>query len=90
VSDGRRLLVTFLAEDWRDAVRGRLLGDRRVGIDVRANRAPRELSVDCYELVVRSSDHTLLRESLVEVARDAGVDLASSERVCIGAPSISS
>jgi len=46
--------------------------------------------VDCYELVVRSSDHTLLRESLVEVARDAESIWRSSERVCIGAPSISS
>src|ERR1700722_15515076 len=32
--------------------------------------------VDCYELVVRSSDHTSLRESLVEVARAADIDLA--------------
>src|SRR6202167_5207244 len=33
-------------------------------------------AVDCYELVVRSSDHTSLRESLVEVARTADIDLA--------------
>jgi phosphoserine phosphatase len=32
--------------------------------------------VDCYELVVRSSDHASLRESLVEVARTADIDLA--------------
>jgi len=46
--------------------------------------------VDFMNWWCASSDHTLLRESLVEVARDAGVDLRSSERVCIGAPSISS
>ena len=32
--------------------------------------------VDCYELVVRSSDHASLREGLVEVARVAEIDLA--------------
>jgi phosphoserine phosphatase len=32
--------------------------------------------VDCYELVVRSSDHASLREGLVEVARTADIDLA--------------
>ena len=32
--------------------------------------------MDCYELVVRSADHAALRESLVDVARAAGVDLA--------------
>ena len=32
--------------------------------------------VDCYELVVRSSDHASLRESLVEVAGTADIDLA--------------
>jgi phosphoserine phosphatase len=32
--------------------------------------------VDCYELVVRSSDHASLREGLVVVAREADIDLA--------------
>ena len=32
--------------------------------------------VDCYELVVRGSDHAALREALVDVAAVSGLDLA--------------
>jgi phosphoserine phosphatase len=32
--------------------------------------------VDCYELVVRGSDHNALRESLAAVAKERGIDLA--------------
>ena len=77
VSDGRRLLVTFLAP--------RIGATQLEGVfaAIAASGATCErivhlasYPVDCYELVVRGSDHDALRESLVDVARASGIDLA--------------
>jgi phosphoserine phosphatase len=76
-SDGRRLLVTILAP------RIGATQLERVFTAIAATGSTCErivhlasYPVDCYELVVRSSDHSSLREGLVEVARATGVDLA--------------
>lgn len=77
VSDGHRLLVTFLAPRV-DA--GQLEGIFRA---IASSRATCErivhlasYPVDCYELVVRGFDHEALRESLTAVAATSGLDLA--------------
>jgi phosphoserine phosphatase len=77
VSDGRRLLVTFLAP----RIGSTQLGSVFAAIAASGSTCERivhlaSYPVDCYELVVRGSDHTSLREALIEVARTIGVDLA--------------
>ena len=77
VSDGRRLLITFLAP----RIGATQLASVFAAIADSGSTCERivhlaSYPVDCYELVVRSADHASLRESLVEVARAAGVDLA--------------
>jgi phosphoserine phosphatase len=76
-SDGRRLLVTFLAsrigasqleEVFAAIARSDTSCERIVHL---AN-----YPVDCYELVVRGADHDRLREELVAVASASGLDLA--------------
>jgi phosphoserine phosphatase len=77
LSDGRRLLVTFLAprigatqlEGVFAAIAGSGSTCERI---VHLASYP----VDCYELVVHGSDHDALREALVEVAGVSGLDLA--------------
>jgi phosphoserine phosphatase len=77
LSDGRRLLVTFLAprigatqlEGVFSAIAGSGSTCERI---VHLASYP----VDCYELVVLGSDHAALREALVDVAADSGLDLA--------------
>ncbi len=77
VSDGRRLLVTFLAPK----IGAMQLESVFAAIAASGSTCERivhlaSYPVDCYELVVRSADHAALRKSLVDVARAAGVDLA--------------
>jgi len=77
VSDGRRLLVTFLAP----RIGATQLGSVFAAIAASGSTCERivhlaSYPVDCYELVVRGSDHASLREALIEVARTIGVDLA--------------
>ncbi len=77
VSDGRRLLVTFLAP----RIGATQLEGVFAAIAASGSTCERivhlaSYPVDCYELVVRGSDHASLREALVEVARDTGIDLA--------------
>jgi phosphoserine phosphatase len=77
VSDGRRLLVTFLAP----RIGATQLGSVFAAIAASGSTCERivhlaSYPVDCYELVVRGSDHASLREALIEVARSIGVDLA--------------
>ncbi len=75
--DGRRLLVTFLAPTISAA---QLEGIFRA---IAASGATCErivhlatYPVDCYELVVRGTDHAALREDLTMVAKSSGLDLA--------------
>ncbi len=77
VSDGRRLLVTFLAP----RIGATQLESVFAAIAASGSTCERivhlaSYPVDCYELVVRGSDHASLREALVDVARDTGIDLA--------------
>ena len=77
VSDGRRLLVTFLAP----RISATQLGSVFAAIAASGSTCERivhlaSYPVDCYELVVRGPDHASLREALIEVARTIGVDLA--------------
>ncbi len=77
VSDGRRLLVTFLASrigaEKLAAVFGAIaLSEATCERIVHLASYP----VDCYELVVRGSDHVALREALAAVATNSGLDLA--------------
>ena len=76
-SDGRRLLVTFLAP----RIGATQLESVFAAIAVSGSTCERivhlaSYPVDCYELVVRGSDHATLREALIDVARSTGVDLA--------------
>ncbi len=75
--DGRRLLVTLLApsigaEQLESVFRAIAVTDATCERIVHLASYP----VDCYELVVRGSDHTSLREGLTSVAKLVGVDLA--------------
>jgi len=77
VSDGRRLLVTFLAP----RIGATQLESVFAAIAASGSTCERivhlaSYPVDCYELVVRGSDHASLREALVDVARVIGIDLA--------------
>lgn len=76
-SDGRRLLVTFLAPRIGATQLESVFG----AIAASGSTCERivhlaSYPVDCYELVVRGSDHGSLRERLLDVARATGVDLA--------------
>jgi phosphoserine phosphatase len=75
--NGKRLLVTFLAP----SVTGAAL--EAVFRAIAASGATCErivhlasYPVDCYELVVRGPNHTVLRESLTSAAAEVGLDLA--------------
>jgi phosphoserine phosphatase len=75
--DGRRLLVTLLAptisaEQLERTFRAIASSDATCERIVHLASYP----VDCYELVVRGSDHTALREDLTRVAKECGLDLA--------------
>ena len=75
--DGRRLLVTLLAP----RIGATQLETVFAAFAASGSTCERivhlaSYPVDCYELVVRSSDHASLREGLVEVARTADIDLA--------------
>ena len=75
--DGRRLLVTLLAptigaEQLESVFRAIAASDATCERIVHLASYP----VDCYELVVRGSDHTSLREGLTSVAKLVDVDLA--------------
>jgi phosphoserine phosphatase len=75
--DGRRLLVTLLAptigaEQLESVFRAISASGATCERIVHLASYP----VDCYELVVRGSDHTSLREGLTLVAKLVGVDLA--------------
>jgi phosphoserine phosphatase len=77
MSDGRRLLVTFLAP----RIGATELQNVFAAIAASGSTCERivhlaSYPVDCYELVVRGSDHVSLRASLVDVARVSGIDLA--------------
>jgi phosphoserine phosphatase len=76
-SDGRRLLVTILAP----RIGATQLESVFAAFAASGSTCERivhlaSYPVDCYELVVRSSDHASLRGNLVNVARAADVDLA--------------
>ncbi|MGA2295132.1 MAG: phosphoserine phosphatase SerB [Acidimicrobiales bacterium] len=75
--DGRRLLVTLLAPT---ISAGQLERTFRAiaSSDATCERIVHLASypVDCYELVVRGSDHAALREDLTSVAKECGLDLA--------------
>jgi phosphoserine phosphatase len=75
--DGRRLLVTILAPrigaTHLECVFGAIAAS---GSTCERIVHLASYPVDCYELVVRSSDHASLREGLVNVARTADIDLA--------------
>ena len=75
--DGRRLLVTLLAptisaEQLERTFRAIASSEATCERIVHLASYP----VDCYELVVRGSDHTALREDLTRVAKECGLDLA--------------
>lgn len=77
VSDGRRLLVTFLANRIGAPQLAAVFG----AITNSAATCERivhlaSYPVDCYELVVRGNDHAALREALAAVATASGLDLA--------------
>jgi phosphoserine phosphatase len=76
-NEGRRLLVTFLAPRIGATQLQSVFG----AIAASGSTCERivhlaSYPVDCYELVVRSSDHDSLRAVLVDVAGAIGVDLA--------------
>ncbi|MGB8196633.1 MAG: phosphoserine phosphatase SerB [Acidimicrobiales bacterium] len=76
-SDGRRLLVTILAP----RIGATQLEKVFAAFAASGSTCERivhlaNYPVDCYELVVRSADHASLRDGLVEVAREADIDLA--------------
>src|SRR5579863_2688618 len=77
LSHGRRLLVTLLAPRI-GATQLETVFAAFAASESTCERIVHLASypVDCYELVVRSSDHDSLRESLVDVASASGLDLA--------------
>jgi phosphoserine phosphatase len=75
--DGRRLLVTLLAPEisagqLEDVFHAIAASDATCERIVHLANYP----VNCYELIVISSDHTVLREALTTVAESSGLDLA--------------
>jgi phosphoserine phosphatase len=74
---GRRLLVTLLAPSI-SAKQLNAIFTTFARNDSTCERIVHLASypVDCYELVVRGSNHAQLREALVAVAKDVGLDLA--------------
>jgi phosphoserine phosphatase len=75
--DGRRLLVTLLAPNIR-AQQLEAIFRAFAASGATCERIVHLASypVDCYELVVRGSDHALLRENVTAVAESSGLDLA--------------
>ncbi|MDE3065670.1 MAG: phosphoserine phosphatase SerB [Acidobacteriota bacterium] len=77
IGDGRRLLVTLLAP----SISAPQLNAVFAAIARHGSTCERIVHlatypVDCYELVVRGSDHAALRAELTMVARSTGLDLA--------------
>lgn len=77
VVDGRRLLVTMLApvisaHQLESVFRAIAASDATCERIVHLATYP----VDCYELIVRGSDHATLREAVTLAAQNEGVDLA--------------
>jgi phosphoserine phosphatase len=77
VIDGRRLLVTMLAPSI-SAGQLETVFHAIAESDATCERIVHLASypVDCYELIVIGSDHSLLRESLISVAKESGLDFA--------------
>ena len=77
VGDGRRLLVTFLAPRIdASQLQGIFTAIAKSGATCERIVHLASYPVDCYELVVRGSDHESLRESLTAIAARSGLDLA--------------
>ncbi len=77
VGDGRRLLVTFLAPRISAAqLEGVFRAIAASGSTCERIVHLASYPVDCYELVVRGTDHSSLREGLTTVAKSSGLDLA--------------
>jgi phosphoserine phosphatase len=77
IGDGRRLLVTLLAPAVSAAqLHGVFAAIARHGATCERIVHLAAYPVDCYELVVRGSEHAALRAELTLVAREIGVDLA--------------
>jgi len=75
--DGRRLLVTMLAPTISAAqLEGVFRAFAQSGATCERIVHLANYPVDCYELVVRGSDHAHLRERVTSVAKDLGLDLA--------------
>lgn len=77
IGDGRRLLVTLLAPAISAAqLHGVFAAIARQGATCERIVHLAGYPVDCYELVVRGSDHAALRAELTLVAQTTGLDLA--------------
>ncbi len=77
VGDGRRLLVTLLAPSISaQHLRGVFSAIAAQGATCERIVHLADYPVDCYELVVRGSEHAALRNDLTLVARSMGIDLA--------------
>jgi phosphoserine phosphatase len=77
VSDGRRLLVTILAPQIHASqLEGVFHAIAHSGATCERIVHLATYPVDCYELVVRGSDHSALRNDLTAVAKASGLDLA--------------
>ena len=75
--EGGRLLVTLLAPRIDAAhLEGIFRAIAAVGATCERIVHLASYPVDCYELVVRGSDHAALRETVTRVAQASGVDLA--------------
>jgi phosphoserine phosphatase len=77
VSDGRRLLVTILAPQIHASqLEGVFHAIAQSGATCERIVHLATYPVDCYELVVRGSDHSALRNDLTAIAKASGLDLA--------------
>ena len=77
VSDGRRLLVTILAPQIHASqLEGVFRAIAQSGATCERIVHLATYPVDCYELVVRGSDHSSLRKDLTSIAKASGLDLA--------------
>ena len=77
INDGRRLLVTILAPKIHASqLEGVFQVFAHSGATCERIVHLATYPVDCYELVVRGSDHVALREGLTAVSKTSGLDLA--------------
>jgi phosphoserine phosphatase len=75
--NGKRLLVTFLAPSvTSEALKAVFGAIANSGATCERIVHLASYPVDCYELVVRGPNHTVLREALTLAASDVGLDLA--------------